>query len=258
MAADKFKIQSDQYAFPYHYLVDIDAQEFGRSLGWGLDYYTYMKKVIALAKTYARATLLDVGCGAGYMLTHLMRDPDVHTRVRAVGVDLDEKPVKFAQAFGHGLPNLSFRCQDIGTLDGAFDLITAIETFEHIPDDVLPGFVGHIDRLLEPGGHLLISVPSAVRPVIDKHYRHYTLDMLRGYFPTYTLREDHYLTARLSPLYHALSFLLAGQRFNVNFGPFKRGLLKLHEWFTAEVSAERGGHVVAVFQKPTTDAPAAS
>lgn len=246
----KFHLQADQYQFPYHYLVDPQRNEFGRTLDWGLDYLTYMSKVAALVKKYVTTDVLDVGCGDGFLLYHLAQDPAFPADVKAVGIDLDEKPIKFAQAFSHDLPNVQFIAQDIDAYNTPFHLITAVETFEHIPDHLLDAFMANIDRLLQAGGFLIVSVPSKVRAVIEKHYRHYDLDMLRGYFPAYEVREVHYMTARKSLLYQVIALLLSNRRVNLNVPPFKQILLKLHERFTSEVSAKRGAHIVAVFQKP--------
>ena len=245
----KFALQSEQYEFPYHYLVDLESREFVRNLDWGLDYLSYMEKVLGLTKKYYRGDVLDVGCGDGYLLYNLARDPDVGTLSRAVGIDVDEKAVKFAQAFSHGLP-LTFKVQDIAAFDERFSLITTVETLEHIPDEVLASFTGHIDRLLDSGGVLIVSVPSNVRKLIEKHYRHYDLDMIRGYFPTYRLLETHYVSARKNILYQIVARLLADRHFNLNFGLFKRVLFALHNRLTRDVSADRGAHIVVALQKP--------
>lgn len=246
---DKFAIQSEQYDFPYHYLVDLESREFVRNLDWGLDYLSYMEKVLELTKKYYRSDLLDVGCGDGYLLYNLARDPEVDGLSRAVGIDVDEKAVKFAQAFSHGLP-VTFKVQDITSFKERFSLITTVETLEHIPDDILPSFIGHIDRILGSGGVLIVSVPSKVREVIEKHYRHYDLEMICGYFPSYRLLEQHYVSARKNLLYQIIARLLADRHFNLNFGPFKRVLFGLHDRLTRDVSADRGAHIVAVLQKP--------
>ena len=246
---NKFDIQSDQYQFPYHYLVDLHTEDFGRTLDWGLDYYTYMRTVLALVKQYLDTDILDVGCGDGFLLYNLAQDPAFDPSIEAVGIDVDEKPIKFAQAFAHDLP-VTFRAQDIATLDDRFSLITCVETFEHIPDDLLPSFIENVDRVLTPGGRLIISVPSKTRPVIPKHYRHYDRAMLLGYFPDYRVLEEHYVSARNRLLYQVVSTLLANRRVNLNFGVFKKALLKLHERFTTDVSAEEGAHIIVVLEKP--------
>lgn len=246
--SDKFKLQSEQYEFPYHYIVDMQSKEFVRNLDWGLDYLSYMGRVLELTKAYLQKDVLDVGCGDGYLLYNLTREPGFDPTIRAVGVDVDEKAIKFARAFSHGLP-VEFRVQDIGDYDDQFELITTVETLEHIPDAALPSFTAHIDRLLASSGVLIVSVPSSVRPVIEKHYRHYDIEMVQSYFPAYELLEVHYVTARKNLLYQIAAKLLAGRRVNLNFGIFKRALFALHERLTLDVTAERGAHIVAVLRK---------
>lgn len=54
----------------------------------------------------------------------------------------------------------SVQCQDVQRLtypDGAFDLVTSTEVFEHVPDD-LQAFA-EVRRVLRPGGHLVFTVP---------------------------------------------------------------------------------------------------
>lgn len=246
---DKFKLQSEQYEFPYHYLVDLQSREFVRSLDWGLDYLSYMSKVLDLVKVHVRDSLLDVGCGDGYLLYNLARDSQFDDRITTVGIDVDEKAIKFAQAFSHGLP-VSFRVQDISSFDETFSMITTVETLEHIPDGELESFVVHIDRLLSPGGMLIVSVPSDVRPVLEKHYRHYNLDMLTNYFPGYDLVEVHFMTARRNVLYKVIARLLSDRHLNFNYGVFKRVLFQLHDKLTRDVTSNRGAHIVAALRKP--------
>lgn len=246
---EKFRIQSEQYRFPYHYLVDLRRREFVKSLDWGLDYLTYMGRALDLVKKYVDRDVLDVGCGDGYLLYNLVLDPSVSEDIRAVGIDLDERAVKFAQAFSHGL-DVEFSVQDITTYTDEFGLVTTVETLEHIPDDHLETFTGHIDRILRPGGVLIVSVPSNVRPVLEKHYRHYDLDMLRSYFPNYEVLEVHYMTARLNLIYQIVARLLSDRHFNLNFRPFNNILLEIHERYTSDVSSDRGAHIVAAFRKP--------
>jgi 2-polyprenyl-3-methyl-5-hydroxy-6-metoxy-1,4-benzoquinol methylase len=247
---DKFRLQSDQYLFPYHYLVDLRTREFVKNLDWGLDYLTYMGRTLDLVKKYLRHDLLDVGCGDGSLLYNLALEPSLPKDIRAVGIDLDERAIKFAQAFSHGLPRVRFAVQDLAALEDEFDVVTTVETLEHIPDEALAAFTSHIDRLLKPEGVLIISVPSKVRAVIEKHYRHYDLEMLRAYFPGYDVLEVHYMTARQNIIYQILAKLLSHRHFNLNFRPFKNLLLGVHERFTSEVAPERGAHIVAAFRKP--------
>lgn len=245
----KFKLQSDQYEFPYHYLVDLPSRRFVRGLDWGLDYFSYMERVIDLVTKYAGRDLLDVGCGDGYLLYNLAREGTVDADVRMVGIDIDERAIKFAQAFCHGF-SPKFYTMAIAEYNERHDLISAVETLEHIPHDEITAFTGHIDRLLRRSGILVVSVPSTVRPVIEKHYRHYTLDMLQSYFPDYETMEVHYVTARQNVIYQVIARLLSHPHFNLNFGWFKRILFRMHDRLTRDVPENRGAHIVAAFRKP--------
>lgn len=247
---EKSRIQSEQYRFPYHYLVDLEREDFVRNLDWGLDYLTYMKTVIHLVKKYVRGDILDVGCGDGFLLYSLARDGEVTKNLRAIGVDIDGQAIRFAQAFAYGLPNVTFIEDDLANIREQFSLMTAIETFEHIPGDHLESFVRNLDRLLAPTGHLIVSVPSKVRDVIEKHFRHYDLATLRSYFPEYDVREVHYVTARKNLVYQVIAKALANRYINLNFGIFKRVMMEIHRRFTSHVSEKRGAHIIAVFEKP--------
>ena len=52
------------------------------------------------------------------------------------------------------------QCQDVQRLshpDGAFDLVTSTEVFEHVPDDRRA--FAEVHRVLRPGGRLVFTVP---------------------------------------------------------------------------------------------------
>lgn len=100
-------------------------------------------------------SLLDVGCGEG-VLTHRWAEELGERRV--VGIDLDDP--KLAEHWAtRERPNLQFRTADVdGGLpfgDGEFDVATAIEVLEHVPDPERT--VAEMARVAT--GHLLVSVP---------------------------------------------------------------------------------------------------
>ena len=246
---ERFAIQSAQYQFPYHYLVNIQQQEFSKSLGWGLDYYTYMKKAMQLVKKYAENDILDIGCGDGFLLNNLMREPEMQ-EFEAVGIDIDEKPIKFAQAFATDLPNTTFLSDDIFQYDRQFQLISCVETLEHIPDDIISPFVQRIAELLLPGGTLIVSVPSVNTPLNKKHFRHYDAPLLKSYFPDFQVIEEHFVSKKNTRLYKGIQFLLCNRRLNLNFSPFRNVLLGIHQNSMVDGSPTNCGHVMMVFKKP--------
>jgi 2-polyprenyl-3-methyl-5-hydroxy-6-metoxy-1,4-benzoquinol methylase len=100
------------------------------------------------------ASLLDVGCGEA-VLTHRWA-----TRLgdrRVVGIDLDD-PLLHAEWERRQAPNLTYqimKAENLPFADGEFDVATAIEVLEHVPDPAHT--VAEMARVAS--GHLLVSVP---------------------------------------------------------------------------------------------------
>ncbi len=100
------------------------------------------------------ASLLDVGCGEA-VLTHRWAQRLGDRRV--VGIDLDD-PQLHALWEQRRAPNLEYRVMKAERMpfaDGEFDVATAIEVLEHVPDPAHT--VAEMARVA--GGHLLVSVP---------------------------------------------------------------------------------------------------
>jgi SAM-dependent methyltransferase len=171
---EREQMQEGEYEFPYHYLPHVDEQGASnlRFLRWGLEYSCYMEHIAGVVHDLAPASHLDAGCGDA-RLFHLTRG----IAGRRVGVDFSPRSLDYARAFN---PDAEFRCDLDGLPAGErFDLVSAVEVLEHIPDDEIAGFLQSLRQRLSPGGHLLVSVPSTALPVHPKHYRHYDEALLR-------------------------------------------------------------------------------
>jgi 2-polyprenyl-3-methyl-5-hydroxy-6-metoxy-1,4-benzoquinol methylase len=102
----------------------------------------------------APSSLLDVGCGEGVLVQRWAQRLD---GVRLVGIDLEEDSVQAGWA-EHQAPNLEYRVMEAGKLpfaDGEFDLVSAIEVLEHLPDPEQT--LSEMARCA--ARHLLLSVP---------------------------------------------------------------------------------------------------
>ena len=100
-------------------------------------------------------SLLDVGCGEG-VLVHRWAERLGETR-RVVGIDLQEESIQAGWA-ERTAPNLEYRvmqAQNLPFKANEFDLATAIEVLEHVPDP--EHTVSEMARCAER--HLLVSVP---------------------------------------------------------------------------------------------------
>jgi SAM-dependent methyltransferase len=100
-------------------------------------------------------SLLDVGCGEGVLVHQWAERLGGSTRV--VGIDLEEDSIQAGWA-QRTAPNLEYRVMPAESLPFAqdeFDLTTAIEVLEHVPDPERT--LSEMARCAQR--HLLVSVP---------------------------------------------------------------------------------------------------
>ena len=115
---------------------------------------TFQRTLGELFESVDPASVLDVGCGEA-ILTHQWATARPATRV--VGFDLEDPQIQ-AEWELRTAPNLEYRimkAEQLPFADGEFDMASAIEVLEHVPD---PGHtVAEMARV--SSGHLLVSVP---------------------------------------------------------------------------------------------------
>jgi SAM-dependent methyltransferase len=95
--------------------------------------------------------ILDAGCGTGINLKNLQIIGDVY------GLDISMDALIFSRI--RGLHSLI--CGSVDKLpirDGIFDLVLALDVIEHIDEDI--SAIKELNRVLKPGGCLIISVPA--------------------------------------------------------------------------------------------------
>ena len=99
------------------------------------------------------ASLLDVGCGEGVLVHEWAQKIDG----RVVGIDLDD-PQLHEQWAERQAPNLEYRvmkAENLPFVDHEFDVATAIEVLEHVPDPTAT--LAEMARCASR--HLIVSVP---------------------------------------------------------------------------------------------------
>jgi 2-polyprenyl-3-methyl-5-hydroxy-6-metoxy-1,4-benzoquinol methylase len=107
-----------------------------------------------LLDTASPRSLLDVGCGEG-VLVHRWAERLGDARV--VGIDLEEESIQAGWSQRQA-PNLEYRVMEAARLpfaDGEFELASAIEVLEHLPDP--EHTLGEMARCAR--SHLIVSVP---------------------------------------------------------------------------------------------------
>lgn len=95
--------------------------------------------------------LLDIGCGAGTLLSEIR---DRHPGIDLVGLDVrPNEAAPWRQIVGDVTRRIDLD-------DGTFDLVVLGEIIEHVPD---PDFLlAEVRRLLAPGGEVIVTTPNLV------------------------------------------------------------------------------------------------
>ena len=116
--------------------------------------------------------LLDVGCGPGMMVPALTRYGSVTVvDASAAAVEHVRRRYPDVAAVAGELPDV------VGAIDGGFDVVTALDVIEHIPDD--EGALRSIRQAMAPGALLLCTVPAlqllwGPHDELNGHQRRYT------------------------------------------------------------------------------------
>lgn len=128
--------------------------------------YEYAKNFVKGKK------VLDYGCGSGYGTKMLSENAE-----SVIGVDISKEAIDFAQN-NYSSPNLEFKTiPEIS--DEKFDVITSFQVIEHVPND--NKYVEDLKKLLNPGGHLLISTPDKTNRLFNHIQQPWNIFHLKEY-----------------------------------------------------------------------------
>jgi 2-polyprenyl-3-methyl-5-hydroxy-6-metoxy-1,4-benzoquinol methylase len=200
--------QETQYSYPYHYLPRVTGDGFNQVLywSWGYRYLGRLKVVFELLDRIEFHSLLDIGCGDGRFLREASL---AYPNLELAGIDSSERAVTLAKQIN---PGLKFKQQDIldSPLETKWDVITLLEVIEHISPSELPDFMMAACGMLNPGGHLVITVPHLNEKLIPKHFQHFTLEKLRALLPPGFEETESFLFDRNPPSLRLFLKLMGG------------------------------------------------
>lgn len=207
-------LQEAQYAFPYHYLPRVENGHFAfhQVLSWGHEYLSYLTHVADLMAARSWSSAIDVGCGDGRLVDLLSRR---FPERKVVGLDYSERAISLARVLA---PNGEFVAGDVtnaDVLDECFDIVTCIETIEHIEPRFLPTFVAGMRQHLKAGAPLIVTVPSTNMAVSQKHYQHFDPQSLTAALAPHFAVEDVYYVNRDSRLSRLLRMAVSNRFFTI-------------------------------------------
>ncbi|GEM_PF-1176760 len=111
----------------------------------------YLDTNIRRLKKNVRSRILDIACNDGVLTHSYLKYGEV------IGVDINKRAIAATKKKG-----IKAFCMDISELsesyNESFDVIIAGDIIEHIFDS--DAFLMHINRLLKPGGSLLLTTPN--------------------------------------------------------------------------------------------------
>ena len=127
----------------------------------------------SIAKLVAKSnpqSLVDIGCGQGDFLQFINQVmPNVSLRgleLSKIGTEISQSKVKSAQIVQANLLEHNFNSSVIPQSEVA----TCTEVLEHLDEPKF--FLTKAQLLIQPGGTLLVTVPSGPRTAFDKHIGH--------------------------------------------------------------------------------------
>jgi 2-polyprenyl-3-methyl-5-hydroxy-6-metoxy-1,4-benzoquinol methylase len=133
---------------------DLHGEYFSKQVGRGVTNF------LAYTGHLQRgASVLDYGCGPGFLIQRLLEKG-----VRCYGTDSSDEAVQLVNKKFEDCENwvgaVTTKCLPSPFPDSSFDVVTCIETLEHLLDESLHEIVDEIYRLLKPGGIALFTTPN--------------------------------------------------------------------------------------------------
>lgn len=135
--------------------------------------------------------VLDIACGSGYGTKYIF---DKITQ-NIIGADLNERVIQYDK---ENYSNIEFQVQDATKTtfsENQFDVVLSMETFEHIPLDLIDNYLHEIKRILKNNGIFICTTPQNDNgdiPLVPWHIKEYSLKEFKEILSKYFYLEKVY------------------------------------------------------------------
>lgn len=136
-----------------------------------------------IASQFSSTNLLEIGCGNGFFL-----DKVSSLGMQIQGVDINKDAVAFCKAKG-----LQVEATDVFDLTTSYDLVVSFQVLEHM-DNPKRLFEFLVNKLVSPGGYLIIAVPNPSGYLKDMEMN--LLDMPPHHNSSWSLATFEYLASQ--------------------------------------------------------------
>lgn len=144
---DHVKISYDNDTYYEKFLREIVEHYDYRKNTMGKERFEY--SVARLGLDQSSATILDLGCGAGWFLSYLKE-----RGVKARGLEVNPMAVRFCESRGLNVSDSRLADEP----DGMYDVITMFDVLEHLDDPI--DVLATARRKLKPGGFVVGYTPN--------------------------------------------------------------------------------------------------
>lgn len=125
--------------------------------------------VRAVAHRVGPQRVLDIGCGSGVYLQHVL---DASPTASGIGIDRDAGAIGVASALLDAAGRCELRLGDIEQLAGeigSFDLVTLLNNLYYWPPEGRSDLLRLIRTVLAPGGVVLVATATTDGPPFNRH-----------------------------------------------------------------------------------------
>jgi 2-polyprenyl-3-methyl-5-hydroxy-6-metoxy-1,4-benzoquinol methylase len=237
MYLPEHQIQESRYQFPYHYIPRFENGGFSQSIvfAWGHEYLSYVEFLLERLRSLQFTSLLDVGCGDGRLIYELRKQCPAKN---LVGIDTSISAIRHAQVMNPEGKYILGDISDHSLFVNKFDVITLVETLEHIPLNAVPYFVESLAYHLKDSGTLIITVPTTVLHLNPKHFQHFSFGSLQEAIDTFFIIDEYFYLNKWSVWTRFMQKLFVNRLYILNEPLLQSVAFKLYKKFFLEAEKQ--------------------